>query len=494
MTENKYKKVFTWLGLTLLTTALILTSNLPARAQTAKHYDELTFAPLPEVRLPEYDRYQLTNGMTVYLVRDPKLPLVGGSAIIRTGSRLEPEEQLGLASITGSTIRSGGTKKHPADELNQLLEQQAASVETGISNDSGSASFSVLSEDLEKIFPLFAEVIRQPAFAPEQIELAKTQLKGQINRRNDDPGDIASREFRKLIYGENSAYARTVEYSTLDNISRQDVINFYQTYFRPDRVILGIVGDFEPRQMKALIEENFGDWLAQTKEAEEIIVPDAAQKYTDGVYLVDRPNLTQSNIFLGHLGGLVSSPDYPTLSVMNGVLNGFSGRLFKDIRSRQGLAYSVYGYWSPRFDYPGMFIAGGQTKSESTVPFIQSILEEVDRLRSEKIKPEELKSAKESILNSFVFNFEKPGQTLARLMRYEYYGYPDDFIFKYQRAIKATTIEDIQRAAREYLQPDRIVTLVVGNSQQINPPLSQLDENVKTVDISLPKPSRTQLN
>lgn len=493
MTENKHKRFFTWLGLLLLTSALVLVSHLPASAQTAKHYTDLNFPPLPEVTLPEYDRYQLANGMTVYLIRDPQLPLVSGSAIIGTGSRLEPENEVGLATITGITIRSGGTNQHPAAELNQLLEQQAASVETSININSGSASFNALSEDLDTVFPLFSEVMRDPAFAPEQIELAKIQLEGQIDRRNDDPADIASREFRKLIYGENSPYARTVEHTTLDNVSRQDVIDFYQKYFRPDRVILGIVGDFEPRRMKALIEANFGDWKAPTREVETVI-PSATQKYTDGVYLVDRPNLTQSNILLGHIGGKLSSKDYPALSVMNGLLNGDGGRLYDDIRSRQGLAYSVYGYWSPRYDYPGMFIAGGQTKSESTVPFVQSILKEVDRLRADKVEPQQLEFAKESILNSFVFNFEQPGQTLARLMRYEYYGYPDDFIFKYQRAVKATTVEDIQRVAEKYLQPDRIVTLVVGNKQEIQPPLSQLDEDVKTVDVSIPRSGRSQLN
>ena len=493
MTENKHKRFFTWLGLLLLTSALVLVSHLPASAQTAKHYTDLNFPPLPEVTLPEYDRYQLANGMTVYLIRDPQLPLVSGSAIIGTGSRLEPENEVGLATITGITIRSGGTNQHPAAELNQLLEQQAASVETSININSGSASFNALSEDLDTVFPLFSEVMRDPAFAPEQIELAKIQLEGQIDRRNDDPADIASREFRKLIYGENSPYARTVEHTTLDNVSRQDVIDFYQKYFRPDRVILGIVGDFEPRRMKALIEANFGDWQAPTLEVETVI-PSATQKYTDGVYLVDRPDLTQSHILLGHIGGKLSSRDYPALSVMNGLLNGDGGRFFNNIRSRQGLAYSVYGYWSPRYDYPGMFIAGGQTKSESTVPFVQSILKEVDRLRADKVEPQQLEFAKESILNSFVFNFEQPGQTLARLMRYEYYGYPDDFIFKYQRAVKATTVEDIQRVAEKYLQPDRIVTLVVGNKQEIQPPLSQLDEDVKSVDVSIPRSGRSHLN
>jgi zinc protease len=194
---------------------------------------------------------------------------------------------------------------------------------------------------------------------------------------------------------------------------------------------------------------------------------------------------------LGHLGGRLDSPDYPALSVLNGVLNGFGGRLFNQVRSRQGLAYSVYGVWNPNYDYLGTFMAGGQTRSETTVAFIKSILAEIERLRTTPISEEELANAKDSILNSFVFNFQSPSQTLARLMRYEYFGYPEDFIFKYQEAVKATTVADIQRVAQKYLQPEKIVTLVVGDTETIDPPLSSLGVEVKTVDISIPTPAKS---
>jgi zinc protease len=161
------------------------------------------------------------------------------------------------------------------------------------------------------------------------------------------------------------------------------------------------------------------------------------------------------------LGGQFNSPDYPALDVLNGVLNGFGGRLFNSVRSRQGLAYSVYGSWSPRYDYPGVFFAGGQTRSEATVPFIKGIQTEIEKLKSELVTPAELAYAKDSVLNSFVFNFENPSQTLSRLMRYEYYGYPADFLFRYQKAVEATTAADVQRVAQTYLKPENLVTLVV---------------------------------
>ncbi len=471
----------------LLPFALCLLLRFPAVAATAKHYTELEFAPLPEIQIPEYTRYQLDNGIVVYLMEDHELPLIGGTALIRTGDRLEPADKVGLASLVGEVMRTGGTTEHSGDELNQLLEQRAASVEAGIGTTAGSASFSALSEDLDMVFDLFAEVIQKPAFAPEKLELAKSQQAGQIARRNDEPSDIAGREFSKLIYGESSPYARTVEYATLNNISREDVVDFYEEYFHPQNMILGIIGDFDSATMRSLIEEKFGNWIP-TSQPPKPTVPPVSQSKTGGVFLVNQPQLTQSYVQIGHIGGQFNSPDYAALDVLNGVMNGFGGRLFNEVRSRQGLAYSVYGYWSPAFDYPGTFVAGGETRSDATVPFIRGILSEIEQLRTTPVTPEELAYAKDQVLNSFVFNFQDPGQTLSRLMRYEYYGYPEDFLFRYQQAVKATTVEDVQRVAQKYLQPDNIVTLVVGNASAIQPPLTSLSSNVTSLDITIPEP------
>lgn len=487
-TKSKIRtfKPLGWLGLLVMTMVLVVVSHLPASAATARHYTELEFAPLQEIQLPEYQRYTLNNGMVVYLMEDHELPLVGGTAMIRSGDRLEPADQVGLATLTGEVMRTGGTTEHSGDELNQLLEQRAASVETSISTTSGSASFSALSEDLDTVFNLFAEVIQKPAFPQDKLDLAKKQVAGQIARRNDNPDEIAQREFQKLIYGNQSPYARTVEYQTLNNISRDDLVAFYDTYFHPETMILGIIGDFDAAKMRSLIQEKFGNWKPASP-APKITLPSASQMKSGGTFLVNQPQLTQSTVLLGHLGGQFNNPDYPVLDVLNQVMNGFGGRLFNEVRSRQGLAYSVYGVWSPRFDYPGIFIAGGQTRSDGTVPFIQAILSEIEKLRTTPITPQELQDAKDQVLNSFVFNFQDPSQTLSRLMRYEYFGYPKDFLFQYQQAVKAATIEDVQRVAQQYLHPDKMVTLVVGNPSEIQPPLTTLSGNVTSLDIAIPE-------
>jgi len=475
----------------VLTLVLIVFGRSPALAVTPLHYTDLKFPPAPEIKVPDFTRFELKNGMKVYLMEDHELPLVGGSVTVYTGDRLEPATQVGLASIVGEVMRSGGTIQHPPDTLNETLEQRAASVEAGIGTDSGSAGFSALSEDLDEVFGLFAEVLRQPAFPQEKIDFSKNQTKGGIARRNDDPSGIAGREFQKLIYGADSPYARTVEYATLDNIARNDIVNFYKKYYHPNNMLLGIVGDFEPTKMRSLIEAKLGDWQPDPNAAafqNRATLPAVAQAKKGGVFFVDQPQLTQSNVLIGHLGGKLSDPDYAALSVLNEVMNGFGGRLMNEVRSRQGLAYSIYAYWSARFDYPGIFIGGGQTRSDATVPFIKSTLAELQRVRTTPITAQELTRAKDSVINSFIFSFATPGQTLSRVMRYDYYDYPEDFIFQYQKQVEATTTAQIQKAAQTHLKPENIVTLVVGNTKEINPSLTTLSPNaqVTTIDVTIP--------
>ncbi|MEB3336937.1 MAG: pitrilysin family protein [Leptolyngbyaceae bacterium] len=479
-------------SLLIIPAALALIGILPPGIAAApSHYTELKFPPLSEVKIPPYTRFQLENGAIVYLMEDHELPLVGGTALFRTGDRLEPADQVGLAEIMGDVMRDGGTRRHSADELNQLLEQRAASVETGVSTTAGSAQFGCLTEDLETVFGLFAEVIREPIFAEDQIELAKTQRRGAIARRNDDPGSIAGREFQKLIYGKNSPYARTIEYANLDNISRNDLIKFYERYFYANNMILGIVGDFDSQAMRRLIQAKFGDWQA-TSMAMQPILPEVSQAQKGGIFFVNQPQLTQSRIQMGHLGGKLNNPDTAALDVLEGVLNAQAGRLQNQVRSRQGLAYSVYAYWSAQYDFPGLFIAGGETRSDATVTMIRALKAEIERIRTTPITPQELTYAKDIVLNSFVFNFQSPSQTLGRLMRYEYYGYPKDFIFRYRKALEAVTVADVQRVAQTYLKPDEIVTLVVGNADAIKPALSSLSKSspVTQIDVTIPAPTK----
>jgi zinc protease len=479
--------------LVVATLSVVLTVSWPKPAQAleAKPYEELVFPPLGEIQIPEYERYELENGLVVYLMEDHDLPLVSGSATLRTGDYLVGSEQIGLAGIVGEAMRLGGTVNHSPDELSAMLEQKAASVESSISDTSGSAGFSALSEDLEEVFGLFAEVLTQPAFDETQLNLIKSRAAGGIARRNDDADEIVSREFNKLVYGSDSPYARTIEYANLDNVSRDDVVSFYQSSLSPDKTILGIVGDFDPTQMKAQIASTLGQWETVNsgmRHSRGPEIPPKGEQVKSGLFVVDQPQLTQSYINIGHIGGDLGNPYHAPLSVLNEVLNGFGGRLFNEIRSRQGLAYSVYAVWSPRYDHNGLFIGGGQTRSEATVPFIQSMYKELEKVRREPISETELAFAKDSVLNSFVFNFQTPNQTLSRLIRYEYYGYPSDFVFQFRDKVESTTVQEVLTAAQATLKPDQLITLVVGNLAEIDPKLETLGAAITPVDVTIPAP------
>jgi len=467
-----------------LLSVLAVCSAGAATKQAAPDYRQLKYPELKKIEIPEVTRVTLSNGMRLLLLEDHELPLIHLSARIRTGSIYEPAEKVGLADITGEVMRTGGTPTMTGDEMDEALEAMAASVETGIGTDYGWASLSVLKEDIDKTLGILADVLMHPAFPPQKIELAKIQHRSAIARRNDEPDEIASREFAKLIYGAASVYARHTEYATIAAVTRDDLVAFHQRFYGPNLMMAAIWGDFETQAMVQRIEKAFEGW---TKVEQSVPPPPKVEyNYIRTVNVVPRSDLNQSNILLGHIGGLRSDPDYFALVVMNQILGGgFTGRLFKNVRSRQGLAYSVFGAYGTEYAYPGTFNLGCQTKSESTVQAIQAIVEEVEKIRRDEVADEELALAKESFLNSFVFNFDTEGEIVGRLLTYEYYGYPADFLFETRAQVEKVTKADVLRVAKEHLHPDKVQILVVGNPDEFDQPLSTLGE-VKTIDITIP--------
>ncbi|MDR5638233.1 pitrilysin family protein [Thermosynechococcus sp. PP45] len=434
-----------------------------AAAMTPKHYTELTFPPLPEIQVPAYERRQLANGMVVYLLEDHEWPLVRGTLIFRAGSRWDPPAQVGLAEVSGDLIRTGGTQVHRAAEIDQWLEDRAAAIESGVGKSLGRINFNSLKEHSEAVLSQLAEMLQAPAVEPERFELAIRRRQGIIQRRDDQPNAQAEREFYKLIYGAESPYARTQELETLAKITPADVQQFYRRYLAPSRCILGLVGDFDASQMGDRLEAIFGSWQDPPNLPPLPPLPRVTVDTSPTTVVINRPHLSQSYIYTGQLGGTLKDPDVFNLYVLNGVLNGFGGRLFNEVRSRQGLAYSVYAAWSPEFDYPGVFYGVGQTQTQTTAKFLSALRQEIQRLQQEPVSAAELNYAKDSILNSFVFNFRDRLQILNRLLRYEYYDLPKDFIFRYQRAVKAATAADLQRVAQTRLKPEQWRTLIVGD-------------------------------
>jgi predicted Zn-dependent peptidase len=448
----------------------------------------LKYSKLGDIQIPQVQQVTLANGMQLFLLEDHELPLISVSARIRVGSIYEPPDKIGLAAITGSVMRTGGTVSRTGDEIDEQLESIAASVETSIGLNSGSAFVSALERDIDVGLDILADVLMNPAFSKDKIMLAKIQHRSSIARRNDNVGSIAAREFRKLIYGNDSVYARHTEYATIDNISRDDLVAFHKKFFGPNNMMLGIWGDFDTDEMIRKIEKVFEGWKKVNVELPK--VPKVNYKFPQTVNMIPKYDINQSNIYLGHIGGLRNNPDYFALILMNRILgSGFTSRLFKNVRSREGLAYSVFGSYSANYDFPGLFYVGCQTKSEATIKAIRAMTEEVRKMTESQVTDEELALARDSYLNSFVFNFDTKGEIVSRLMTYAYFGYPQDFLQKTKESLEKVTKEDILRVAKKYLRPDDVQILAVGRPQDFDEPLSVLG-SVREVDITIPTPKK----
>jgi len=475
-------------------TALLALLPLALLGQTPPaSYKELKFPPLREIQLPKIEETTLPNGMKVYLLENHELPLVRGTALIRTGNLFDPADKIGLATITGELIRSGGTTAKSGDEIDEQLENIAASVESSIDETFGRVAFSTLKERTDEVMGVFRDVLISPGFRQNKIDLAKSMFRSGIQRRNDDAPSISQREFASLIYGRTTPYGWEYEYATIDAIKRDDIEGFYTRYFFPANTILAVQGDFSAPEMKAKIEKLFEGWKVTQPAVPAFPKVDNTPK--PGVYVATKTDVTQTNFVLGQLGGVLSDKDYPALEVMADILgSGFQSRLFQKVRTKLGLAYDVGAAWGAGYDHPGMFQIEGSTKSASTVDALKAIDGEVERIRSTEVTAEELESAKQTVQNGFVFNFDTMAKTLGRLMNYRYYGYPDDFIFRYQKAVAAVTREDVLRVAKQYLDPAKFVTVATGNPKDFGTPLSALGKPVYEIDLTIPEPKKETAN
>ncbi|HEV3307181.1 MAG TPA: pitrilysin family protein [Candidatus Sulfotelmatobacter sp.] len=465
-------------------TALALFS-VPKATSQATSWQQIPIPTLPPFHPPQPKRIQLSNGMVIFLQEDHELPLISGTARIRGGSSNEPAAKVGLVDIFGEVWRTGGTKTQTGDQLDDALEVRAAKVETGGGSDSTTVSLSCLKADFDDVFKVFVDLLQNPEFRADKLDLAQKQANDSISRRNDEIGGIAARESAKLAYGADNPYAREPEYATIAAITRQDLLDWHKTYVHPNNIILGISGDFDAAAMEAKLRAAFDSWPKGGDLPKDKIEFNPAKA---GYYLIPKEDVNQSSIHMVTLGTTRNNPDYYALSVFNEAFGGgFSSRLFNDIRTKRGLAYNVGGGIGTNFGHPGIlqFVAG--TKSQSTIESIQALDEDIDNIKKNPITDEEIKNAKDAILNAFIFRLDSPDKVLAERMTYEFYGYPLDWLDKYPAEIEKVAAADVNRVAAKYLHRDQLAVLVVGNTKEFDKPLSSLGA-VKEIDITIPPP------
>jgi len=461
----------------------------PAAAAAPPSWKDLVYPPLHAISIPNVEAFTLPDGMKVLLLEDHELPLVHGAARVRTGNLFDPPGKVGLATMTGMVLRTGGTRSKTGEQLDEQLEDIAASIESSIDETLGSVSFSCLKENTGEVLSAFHDVLTEPEFRQDKLDLAKTEMNSGIARRNDEPHGIAEREFANIVYGKNTPYGWEEEYATIDRVSRADLVNFYRRYFFPANTILALWGDFSAAEMKARLEKLFAGWTVEQPPVPAF--PPVSAQPAPATYLAGKSDVTQTFFSIGQLGGVLKDRDYPALEIMSDILGGgFESRLFRKVRTQMGDAYEIGADWAANYDHPGLFSISGSTKSVSTVATLQAILDEVERMRSAEVSEDELKTAKDAALNSLVFAFDTKAKTLGRILNYEYYGYPRDFIQQYQRALEAVTRADVLRVAKQYLAPADFTIVAVGNPEQFDQPLTKLGRPVTAIDLTIPDSKR----
>jgi zinc protease len=479
----------------LVTTALVLlwvagavvAQETPRRSAGAEkiasfRYQELKWK-VPEVG-KEVSRKVLRNGIILYIMENHELPTFEARAIIRTGSIYEPLERTGLASLTGTVMRTGGTKSMTPEELNRRLEYIGADLDTWIGSESGGASLSCLSKDIDEALEMLAEVLIHPAFNEGQLELEKEKRKEALRRRNDHPGSILGREFSHLIYGDHP-YGRIQEWEQIRDLTREDLKSFHEKYFKPNNIILGVAGDFKTKTIIKKIEKTLKSW--KKAKVDFPARPELARSYKPGIYLIQK-EITQSNVRMGHLGVKLGNPDEHAIRVMNFILGGgsFTSRMTSKVRSDEGLAYSVRSRFDTDSKDYGTFYAGCQTKVGSTHRAIELMQKEIKRIREELVAQEELETAKDAYLNKYVFNFTDPMSVLSQLVNIEYNDLPEDYLQTYLDDVRKVSREDVLRVAQEYLDPQGLTLLVVGDIPKFDKPLDDFGP-VERIPLREPK-------
>jgi predicted Zn-dependent peptidase len=445
--------------------------------------EAMKFRPL-NVKIPkvgrEVERVQLPNGMILFLMEDHTLPQVSIQGIVRTGRAYEKREKFGVAELTGTVMRTGGTKDFTPAELNDRLAYMAAELETGIGDEDGSISLEVISSQIDPAFELFAQVLRYPAFNGKEIDLAKSHVREGLIRRNDDVYEIGQREFYSRV---QPGYCNGWEYdwSVVKAVTREDLMAWHERFYHPNNMMFAVVGDFNRDEMIARFNKTFGGW--QPSPVDFSGLQETEYAFNPGIFCAVK-DVDQSYIRMGHPGIKRDNPDAYAIRVMNYILGGggFQSYLMEKVRSDEGLAYSVGSYFNVDSRPYGTAGAYSSTRADATARAIELILATINRIRTQKVGQKRLDWARNSIINSFLFKFDSARTRTLRLMMLEYDGLPADYYEGYCRRIQAVTEEDVLRVAQKYLRPGDFTIVVVGDPARFDKPLSGLG---KTEEIKL---------
>ena len=406
-------------------------------------------------------RTVLNNGLVLLTSEQRALPMVSIELLIESGSRHEPAEQAGLANLTARLLTQG-TQKRSAVQISEALDFMGASLSASCGEDVATVSMTILKKDLAAGLDLLAEVLTQASFPPVEIDRQKQAVIASIRARQEDPGAVAGTAFAAALFPK-SPYGRPVEgtEATVKLVQQKALQDFYARHYRPNRAIIAVVGDVAEKEIAEALSKAMKGWSKGAAGAK----PAAPAQIGQPQVVQVKKDLTQANIVLGHNGVARGNPDYYAIQVMNYILGGggFSSRAMDSIRNERGLAYSVYSYFAAEKSH-GSFQFVMQTKNETAAEAIRIAKDEMRRMREQPVEERELSDAKDYLIGSFPLRFDTNRKVAGFLAQVEYYELGLDYPERYNGLIGKVTREDVARVAKQYLRPDDLITVVVGNA------------------------------
>lgn len=442
--------------------AAVAAQDLPARPEEIA-FDPLAFQP-PD---PAAFRRVLADGTIVYLAPSREFPLVNVAMTFKGGSSLDPGDIPGLAAMTARMVLEGGAEGLPPAKLDEQLDFLAAEVSVSAGDTFTVASMNCLKSVLDECLSLFMSMLRTPAFDAGRLETAKARMMESLKQRNDDASSILGREWRQLLYGADHFEGAQPTGASVAATSRSRLQEMHARLFHPGNVIIAVSGDFEEAEMLATLERALAGWKRGT------IAPDPtppAVVLEPGLYHAPK-DIPQGKVVLGLRSIERDDADLIPFMLLDEILGagGFTSRLMQQVRSNEGLAYSVRSSLSPKVFYPGDFRAGFESKNATVALATKIVLDEIRRIRDELVSEEELETARQGLIETFPRQFESKPQMLRVFVNDEWTNRPKDFWKTFRDRVKAVTREDIRRVARAHLDPEKMAILVVGNWDEIAP-------------------------
>ncbi len=422
---------------------------------------------VPELRVPTWTRSKLANGTELVVSEKHDLPLVSFSiTFLGGGNQFEPAEKQGVAGLTAAMM-SEGTKTRTGDDLSNALQLLGTNVSVGVGSESGSISFVSTTARFADTLGILADMLVNSTFPPEALERLRAQRLVALEQAKAQPGSIASRVFPRVLYGDAHPFGQMPTEQTTKAITRADVVDFHQRFFKPGRALITVVGDVTPAAIRPVIERGLASW-APGGERPTFSYPALPTARSTTIYLVDKPGSAQSIFALGLPGPPRSTPDYYSLQVMNTILGGmFQARLNANIREEKGYSYGV----SSGFGFgkgPGPFRTGGDIVGDkSDAALIEFMKELRGILGARPVTDEELRTAKESLVQRLPGTFASVTAINGAIAGLWLQSLPDNYYQQYTKSVAAVTAEDVVRVAKKYIDLDHLAIVIVGDRKAI---------------------------